>query len=285
MGLYGVLKTASNSLSYRLHRIINKAHIGKGISIVKRRPRVIVSLTTYPERMGKVKVALESLLNQSTKPDKIVLNLAKDEIANAPNILDNLSRYVHRGLEVSIADYNLRQYNKLIHSLREFPDDVIITVDDDVLYSKKFLEGLYSIHENDTSTIVAYRYSYMVKKNQNSMCPYNEWPEPTGANMDNANMFFCGVGGVLYPPGSLHAEVLNSRLFLNLCPTADDVWFNAMAILKGTRKRLASKKSMEFPSIGNVQKHSLYEINVVQGKNDTQIKNVFDYFGIYEYLR
>lgn len=285
VGLYGVLKTVKNKYKARLHRIANKTHIGNGISIVKRHPRVIVSLTTYPERMGKVKVALEALLNQSTKPDKIVLNLAKDEIANAPYMLDNLSRYMRRGLDVSIADDNLRQYNKLIHSLREFPDDVIVTVDDDVLYSRKFIERLYSIHEYDPSAIVAYRYSYMVKKNKNSMCPYNDWPEVIKTDVSNRNMFFCGVGGVLYPPGSLHAEVLNSRLFMNLCPMNDDVWFNAMAILKGTRKRLASNRSMEFPSIGNVQEHSLYEINVVQGKNDTQIKNVFDHFGIYEYLK
>jgi glycosyltransferase involved in cell wall biosynthesis len=285
MGLLGVLKTAGHNLSYLKAIMLNKTSNGIGVTMVKRCPHVIVSLTTYPKRIAKVKIAIDALLNQSLKPDKIVISLAEDEMSDSLDVVEELSKYKGRGLEIRVVEENFRQYNKLIHSLIEFPEDIIITVDDDVLYGKGFIEGLYAVHEHDPGAIVAYRYAFMKKRNGDSMSPYNEWPELNSADVNNENMFFCGVGGVLYPPGALHSEVLNSQLFMSLCPTADDIWFNAMAILKGTRKLLASKKSMQFPSIGNVQQHSLYEINVVQGKNDVQIKNVFDHFRIYDYLK
>jgi len=285
MGLLGVLRTTYHNLDYQKNKIVNKALKSSGVTVVKRKPSVIVSLSTFPRRIIKVKIALEALLHQSVKPDKIVVNLAKDEITDVPNIVEELAKYNRRGVEIRIVEDNLKQYNKLIPSLIEFPEDIIITADDDVLYTKRFIEGLYRVHERDHEAIVAYRYSYMMKQNEKNMYPYNEWPEASGPNLNNANMFFCGVGGVLYPPVSLHGEVLNNGLFMSLCPTADDIWFNAMALLKGSRKRMATDKSMEFPSIGNVQENSLYEVNVVQGKNDMQIKNVFDHFGIYQYLK
>ena len=42
-----------------------------------------------------------------------------------------------------------------------------------------------------------------------------------------------GVGGVLYPPGSLKKEMIDEALFTRLAPTADDIWFWAAAVANG----------------------------------------------------
>lgn len=42
-------------------------------------------------------------------------------------------------------------------------------------------------------------------------------------------------GGTLFPPHSLHPDVFRDDIFMNLCPTTDDLCFFAMAILKGTK--------------------------------------------------
>ena len=39
-----------------------------------------------------------------------------------------------------------------------------------------------------------------------------------------------GVGGVLYPPHSLKAEMLDINLFTKIAPTTDDIWFWAAAV-------------------------------------------------------
>ena len=51
---------------------------GLGVTRDKRNPRLIVSMTSYPERMHDMHFALYSLLKQTLKPDEIVLWLAEN---------------------------------------------------------------------------------------------------------------------------------------------------------------------------------------------------------------
>ena len=69
-----------------------------------RNPRIIVTLTSYPERMETIDVVLYSLLDQTLKPDKIVLWLSYEEFPNLEddvpsNILD-MKKY---GIEIDTA--------------------------------------------------------------------------------------------------------------------------------------------------------------------------------------
>ena len=75
--------------------------------------------------------------------------------------------------------------------------------------------------------------------------------------------FFTGVSGVLYPPKSLHKDIFNTELFKKICPSEDDMWFWAMAVLNDTKINVVknnltklvfnSKSSQEFAlSNGNV---------------------------------
>jgi hypothetical protein len=47
----------------------------------------------------------------------------------------------------------------------------------------------------------------------------------------------CPIGGpgILYPPHSLHADVVRAEIFLENCPANDDEWFWAMAVRRGTK--------------------------------------------------
>lgn len=53
------------------------------LRVVKhRRPRIIVSMTSYPARINTVHLAIRSLLAQKVLPDKIVLWLCKSDFPN-----------------------------------------------------------------------------------------------------------------------------------------------------------------------------------------------------------
>ena len=41
------------------------------------------------------------------------------------------------------------------------------------------------------------------------------------------------MGGVLYPPHALKADMLDESLFTELAPTTDDIWFWAAAVANG----------------------------------------------------
>jgi hypothetical protein len=254
-----------------------------GINAVQRKQLLIVSLTTYYKRFHVVHLAIESLMNQTVKPDKIILWLKKEELINN-KIPKKLLKLKSRGLNIRIVNENIKSYAKLIYSLKEFPTSDIITADDDVIYQKNFIEGLYKKHQAFPKHIVAYRCSVMQKHSIDKLTPYLEWVTPENS-IASFNLFPTGIGGVLYPPNSLSNKTLNKKLFTELAPLADDIWFKAMALLNNTKTIIVGKESMGmFEIIPDSQEEALHHINNGENKNDEQLKKVFDYFDLYSHF-
>ena len=56
---------------------------------VKTKKRVIVSLTSFPIRINKVWLVIESILRQSNKLDKIILGLSKEQFSSLDSLPKN----------------------------------------------------------------------------------------------------------------------------------------------------------------------------------------------------
>ena len=201
-----------------------------GIREHKRKRRLIVSLTTYPARIHLVHKTIETLLNQTVKPDEIVLWLAREQFSSLPDGLTELEKF---GLKIKWCG-DIKSYKKLIPSLIEYPDDIIVTVDDDYYYDTRLLEELYNEYLKNPKCIHA-RQAFLVKKaGQKELCLqarnyiYDKSYLPSYLNEP------VGCGGVLYPPASLHKNVLNAEQFMKEVPTHDDLWFWGHAVRNGT---------------------------------------------------
>jgi len=113
-----------------------------GLNTTPRSPKLIISLTSYEKRLKDIHYTLYSLLTQSIKPDKVILYLDKTKF-NDTNSPQNVSRFFKNGLEVHYVE-DIGSYTKLYPALNEFPNDIIVTADDDIYYEKDWLEKLYS---------------------------------------------------------------------------------------------------------------------------------------------
>ena len=60
-----------------------------------------------------------------------------------------------------------------------------------------------------------------------------------------------GVGGVLYPPHSLKTEMIDCKIFREMDPTVDDIWFWAAAVENGS-KIAPVPFAVNFPGTGRV---------------------------------
>ena len=99
---------------------------GLGIVESERNPKIIVSLTSFPERMKDIHYTIYSLLNQSLKPDAVVLWLAKEQFPNLEkDIPQSVLNLCNNGLCIKWT-HDTRPYKKLIPSLKEYPNDIII---------------------------------------------------------------------------------------------------------------------------------------------------------------
>jgi len=276
------LKNLKNKLDVIKYRLYNLVKRSSGINSYSRNQLLIVSLTTYPKRFNVVYLTIESLMNQTIKPDKIILWLAKDELSDG-KVPQKILKLKARGLDIRIVNENLRSYKKLVYTIDQFPTSNIITCDDDIIYPEFFIEGLYNKFKEFPNNIIAYRCAFMQKLNNHQLKPYLRWTSPENSKA-SFNLFPTGVGGILYPPNSLHNKVLDKELFLKLSPLGDDIWFKAMALLNNTKTVMVYEKSIEFPLIQGSQDDALWHTNVAENKNDEQLKNVFDYFKLYDYI-
>lgn len=259
----------------------------KGVSDIKYCDHnIVVSLTTYGARLNEVYLAIESIMQGTWKPNKIILWLQEDLAdIQLPTLLTN---QVKRGLEIGYCK-DIRSYKKLIPSLQKYPDDAIITIDDDVIYREDFVENLVKTHINNRDFICA-NYIERVTKDNGRVQPYKKWPTLKIVNeVSNLNMGI-GVGGVLYPPHSLSNEVFNESVFTSICPFADDVWFYSMGVING-RKTIKSfthnHNGLDYYANDNYHGESLSILNNVVNNGsgyDNQIAAVFEKYNIYKFI-
>ena len=248
------------------------------LPLCKPSPRLIVSLTSYGRRTEKVVFyTLLSLLRQTLLPDKIILWLDNDHW-NENNLPNRLKQLKVNGIEFKFCE-DFRSYKKLIPSLKEFPNDIIITVDDDVIYPPYLIERLYDSYLKNPAAIHACA-CREISVIDGKLQPYDSWKS---ASIGSDKICPIGYGGVLYPPHSLSEETIKESLFMRMCPNADDIWFYIMAKIKGTRHFLVSVSSVDFFGVDNIYQFfhrngALSNINVKEGLNDIQLANCLEYY-------
>ena len=197
--------------------------------------QVIVSMTSFPAAITYAEQAIRSLLEGVVLPDKLILYVTLSQFAEGemPATLTALAD-ANPIFEIRNYDRDIRSYRKLIPALTDFPDAIIVTVDDDVLYSKHMLEELLRMHSEMPDAILAHR-AKLIKPGR----PYREWRKYRWYHFlfKRIHRSFLniqtGVGGVLYPPHSLKADMMDVDLFTLIAPSTDDIWFWAAGAANG----------------------------------------------------
>lgn len=244
-------------------------------------PCVIVSLTSYGRRVARtLRYPVYSMLLQSRRPDKIVVWLDKDIFTenSLPASVKRLEKY---GVEVRFCE-DLKSYKKLVPALKSFPDDIIVTIDDDIIYERNTLKCLLERH-NDYPDDIICTMAHIPTFGPDGLNPYNDW-KLNVCNSQEELIFPLGGSGTLYPPHSLYKDVTDASLFMELAPHADDVWFWVMALKNGKRIRMSGLNRM-YRQIDLMyqQTHrnsSLKDSNLGDNMNDIQIKAVLKHYGI-----
>ena len=89
--------------------------------------QIIVSLTSFPAALPFAAQAIQSILNGSVLPDKIVLYLTTQQFPGGkiPSDLQDLLT-LNSTFEVRFCNQIIRSYTKLIPAIQDFPNDIIV---------------------------------------------------------------------------------------------------------------------------------------------------------------
>jgi hypothetical protein len=266
-----------------LHYKVNKALVnafyplfgrcGRGVDD---KSNVIISLTSYPARIGTVHLTVMTLLNQTVKPKAVVLWLAKEQFPEEEGSLpDKLLKLRNFGLQIRFCE-DLRPHKKYYYSMKENPECYVITADDDVFYPENLVEELLETSRKWPDTVVCTWGHGIVPDESGDVFSAHKWQYLKEGYEPSYLVIPTGIGGVLYPPHVLDEEVFNTEALTGLCLNADDLWLKAMALLNDKKAVRVNKPARVFFTILETQNSGLYYDNALEDKNSVAWRNIME---------
>ena len=226
---------------------------------------IVVSLTTFPARIGNVWMVIDLLMRQKTRPAEIVLCLYEGDFPDR-RLPESLDAYLERGLTVLWADSNLKPHLKYYFTFQREMQGAgrsVVTVDDDLFYAPDTLSRLAAMHARYPDAVCA----NITKRISGD--DYSGWETlrfPEGPSSDKLAL---GYGAVLYPR-TFYASasgLYDRDLITRLCLKADDLWLKHIEDRTGVEV-VAGEFFAVPPEMPFSQKISLRRGNVSGGGNN-----------------
>ena len=248
-----------------------------------RQPRIIASITSYPPRIGGVNVAIESLLAQKTLPDKILLWLYKGDFPNGREDLPRqLTRLLAHDVEIRWVDEDLKPHKKYFWAMQEFPDDIIITFDDDLIYRNTLITDLVESYRRNPKAISAARTHLIVFDANDNIAPYADWEQYAAMKhhsllgYPSSQLLATHGAGALFPPHIMPPSTFDQEGITTSCLYGDDLWLKTHQLLAGVPV-VSACIDQQLTYIPDSQECALFFQNIDGGRNDQMLSSIIDY--------
>lgn len=235
----------------------------------------VVSLTTYPARVGIVWKVIEMAANQKGIKENyaICLYLIESEFEGI-ELPDKIKELQERGLTVKFNKENLKCHNKYYYAFKDYPQKKIVTIDDDLQYNHHSITALVETNKKYPTCIAYNRGNRIIP-----YAHYKSWPFVENETIPRCDILPTGVGGVLYPPYCCDSLVTNMDVIKQTCLKADDLWLNFNSRLNKTKVVQTGLKSTYMVLPDTIQDFALWATNndEMLAGNDVQIAQITEW--------
>lgn len=250
-----------------------------------RHPKIIVSMTSYPARVATVHESIQSLLAQKTLPDKVILWLCESDFPNKEKDLpSSLLDMTWFDVEIKWVKDDLKPHKKYFWAFQEYPDDYVITVDDDLIYRNTMINELIAMHKRFPDAVIASRTHLITFNEDGSRKKYEDWDyeaphyRPELVGVPSMRLFATTGAGTLFVPRLIPKETLNKQEILELCPTTDDIWLKIAEAKIGIPVVAATADQLLHYVPGTQGEEALCHVNTESGGNDVVLARILGYF-------
>jgi hypothetical protein len=241
-------------------------------------PNIIVSLTSYPDRLPTLARCLGPLLRQTVKTDGILLWLAKDDFVGISQDLPaSLLSLQEQGLEICWCEKTLYCHDKYWWTMQRYPNATVITVDDDLIYRTTLVQTLLDQHFLYPQAVIANRTHLVTLDNAGEIAPYRQWRfEQTDlCNEPRNDLFATNGAGTLFPPRIFDETVFDEDLVRKTALKSDDLWLKIHELRLGI-EIVAPFGTPYLSYIPGTQEECLFNDNI--NRNDEYLRNLFDVY-------
>lgn len=204
----------------------------------ERPERLVVSLTTVPERLDKLAPVLRSLIDQTVPADRIIV--WRPAVSRRTGLAYPQAGPVPDGVEV-LTTTDEGPATKLLPALSAEPEAAVIVVDDDVIYPVDFLEQLLAGHRAHPDAAIGWRGWRIVDGVRAKRFPHIF---ATGVAAPTPVDILLGTWGYLVPPGAFDAAVHSFDGQPPEVRFVDDVWFSGHLARRGVRRLVIPAKGL-----------------------------------------
>lgn len=183
---------------------------------------IIISMTSYPARIKYVAKVWYSILKQ--KIDKslyhCVLVLSEEEFPHKMQDLpEDLNLLIaNEVIELLWTPKNTRSHKKLLPTLKKYPNNSILVIDDDQYRTNNWLKNFIDYHKKYPKDVLT-GITHFILQNGKFILKHLQPGLYNDARPAN------GRGGTLYPPNTFtDKEFFDERLYMKLSPTSDESW-------------------------------------------------------------
>lgn len=239
-----------------------------------RQEKITVTLTSYGKRLDLVHIAIKSIMMQTMKADAIVLYLAEED---SPTKIPQEEELVRAGLLIKRNVKDLKSHKKYFYAVQDYPQSLIVTVDDDAIYDDRLLEELHKKHLEYPEAVICRRGHRMTKRN-GKVAPYDLWEGCVKSAVPEKGVCATGVGGVLYPCGKYREAFLDERGIRETSFYGDDLWLKTVELIWGIGTYAIGELPVRV--IEGSQEEALYKENADNKRNDEYVDKLQRYFNV-----
>lgn len=188
------------------------------------RPRVVISLTTMPSRIERIRPVLNSLLDQDRPADEVLLAVPSESLRERCPY--RVPDFLRGNSAVTVLDCG-RDWGpatKLIPAvLREQPDTLIIAVDDDNIYPRDMVSTFLRWHREYPDAALGYRGWELPPSLDWAAAPTLYATSLPGCRRVDV---VTGTWGILVQPRFFDPQLTDYSDYPRDAFFVDDIWFN-----------------------------------------------------------
>lgn len=213
---------------------------------------LIISLTTRPNNINNVEKVIDSILKQNVDTSFyiIILILSKYDFKKKNELPKKLLLLEKTNiLRIIFIDSNINSQTRLIVAMKEYPNNSILLISDNIIFPYGWLEMFVNSHQKYPNDTISASIQYYFGKN----LTINEFSE--GFKSENlgifnhvTNMIFnfalinTNLGGTLYPSNFFKNEIFfDEELFLRTTNNSDEFWQSCFIMIENKILRQSSK--------------------------------------------
>ena len=252
------------------------------IGLLPRRPprtiatnrRVVISLTTLPSRIGRLRQVLNSLIDQDAPADEIVLALP--QVSQREKVPYTVPGFLRNSDAVTVlaCERDWGPATKLIPALlaEQRPDTLILALDDDNVYPR-----------NMVSNFLAWQRRYP----DHSLC-YRGWTVPDSLDYNEKRVRFAttvdgpmsvdiatGTWGFMVQPRFFDSRLTNYSGYPAEAFFVDDIWFNGHMARRGVPRMLVPTADPPLSTFASVV-NALGVVENASGAKDNAVIRAFE---------